>query len=261
MDKGNSYNEIYTEPILGYRVSLASKERCVGKILSWLEKSGESKYFVCANPHSLIIAGNDRVFHNAIFAADLVIPDGIGVVLVSRLLGGNIRQRITGSDIFFEVSKILNERKNIGYFFLGSTQETLAKIKEKLARDFPNIRYAGGYSPPFKEEFDEEEDLQIIKAIDQARPEVLWVGMTAPKQEKWIYRNLSKINVKFIGAVGAVFDFYTGNVKRPNLIFQKAGLEWLPRFIRQPKRLWRRNLVSTPRFLFRVARDRLLIQW
>ena len=95
-------------------------------------------------------------------------------------------------------------------------------------------------------------------AINEARPDVLWVGMTAPKQEKWIYENRSGLDVKFIGPIGAVFDFYAGSVKRSHPLFQRMGLEWLPRLIRQPRRLWRRNFISNPSFLLRVALQKFM---
>ena len=96
----------------------------------------------------------------------------------------------------------------------------------------------------------------MIEAVTRVAPDVLWVGMTAPKQEKWIYNNKEKLNVKFIAAVGAVFDFYTGNVKRSHPWFQRLGLEWLPRLLRQPGRLWNRTLISAPGFLYRIMLQR-----
>jgi N-acetylglucosaminyldiphosphoundecaprenol N-acetyl-beta-D-mannosaminyltransferase len=154
------------------------------------------------------------------------------------------------------LSAALNKEKGRRYFFLGSTEKNLIKIKEKMNEDYPNITVAGTYSPPFKPEFSEEENQLMIDAIIRARPDVLWVGMTAPKQEKWIFQNKDKLNVKFIGAIGAVFDFYSGNVKRSHPFFQKLGLEWLPRLLRQPRRLWRRNFISNPLFLLRVMQER-----
>jgi N-acetylglucosaminyldiphosphoundecaprenol N-acetyl-beta-D-mannosaminyltransferase len=107
-------------------------------------------------------------------------------------------------------------------------------------------------SPPFKDEFDEADDAAMIAAVNAARPDVLWVGMTAPKQEKWIYRNHDRLDVPFTGAIGAAFDFYAGTKKRAPQWVGQMGLEWLPRLVREPRRLWRRNLVSTPKFLYKV---------
>lgn len=245
-----------TENILGYPMTTLSKSDCIYRIVHWIEIGSQGKYFVCANPHSLEVAGIDPVFDEAIRSADLIVPDGIGIVIASKILGGAIQDRVTGSDIFLGLSDRLNEKNGFSFFFLGSTEETLSKIRQKMSEDYPNITVAGTYSPPFRNEFVEEENLAMIGAINRVQPDVLWVGMTAPKQEKWIYRNKNKLDVKLIGPIGAVFDFYTGNAKRSSPFFQKMGLEWLPRFLREPRRLWRRDLVSNPRFLLRVICQR-----
>ena len=246
-----------SESILGFPVATKSLQECISDICTLLRTDRKSQYFVCANPHSLEVARTDRLFFEALHNAEFIIPDGIGVVLASKILGGSIRDRITGMDIFLGLSAVLNRESRFSYFFLGSTEQNLEKIKERLGKEFPGIKVSGTYSPPFKPEFSEKENQAIIAAINEAKPDVLWVGMTAPKQEKWIYQNKDRLDVKFVGAIGAVFDFYTGNVKRSHPIFQKMGLEWLPRLLRQPRRLWRRNFVSNPRFLLRVFKQRL----
>ena len=121
-----------------------------------------------------------------------------------------------------------------------------------MSEKYPQIQHIKTYSPPFKDTFDETENQQMINAVNDFKPDVLWVGMTAPKQEKWIFQNKEKLDVKFIGAVGAVFDFFVDNVKRSHPFFLSTGLEWLPRLIQEPKRLWRRNFISAPKFFFRV---------
>ncbi len=242
--------------MLGYRISTRSKEDCIYKIIRWLEDGEERKYFVCANPHTLQVAKKDPVLYEAIKNADLVTPDGFGIVIASKILGGTIKNRVTGSDIFWRLNHMLNQKKGFSVFFLGSTEETLRKIREKMSLEYPGIRIAGMYSPPFKHQFSDEDNRRMIEAVNNAQPDVLWVGMTAPKQEKWIYENRNKLNVKFIGAIGAVFDFYSGNVKRSHPFFQELGLEWLPRLLRQPRRLWRRNFVSSPSFLLRVIKEK-----
>lgn len=242
------------EMILGYPVSNESIEGCLEQITDWLDSDVRCRFFACANPHSLIVAGGDPDFREALINAHLLTADGVGILYASRILGGNIRQRVTGCDVFYGLNNRLNFSRNscYSYFFLGSTDETLDKIQAFFSRDYPNIRFAGSYSPPFKPDFNSEDNRKMIASINAAKPDVLWVGMTAPKQEKWIYQNRDKLDVKFIGAIGAVFDFYVGNVKRSSPIFQKMGLEWLPRFIQEPRRLWRRNFISNPKFMYRV---------
>jgi N-acetylglucosaminyldiphosphoundecaprenol N-acetyl-beta-D-mannosaminyltransferase len=249
-------NEI--EKILGYPVSTSDCADCLAAIVRSIKTGEKGKYFVCANPHSLEVARRDPAFDLAIRNADLVVPDGIGIVLASKILGGGIRRRITGMDIFLGLSNELDRDGGYSCFFLGSVPENLDRIREKMGRDFPNIRVAGTYSPPFSPVFSDEDSRLMINAVNEARPDVLWVGMTAPKQEKWIHKNRTELDVGFIGAIGAVFDFYSGDVKRSHPVFQRMGLEWLPRLIRQPRRLWRRNFVSNPSFLFRVISQKFM---
>jgi len=216
------------------------------------------RWLACANPHSLEVARGDAAFAAALHAADILVPDGVGMVLASRILGGRIRARVTGSDIFLGLNAALSARGGTSCFFLGSTDENLAAIREKMAADFPGVRVAGVYSPPFRDEFTAEDDAAMAAAVNAAAPDVLWVGMTAPKQEKWLHRNLARLEtVRFAAAVGAVFDFYTGRVKRSHPAFRRLGLEWLPRLLRQPRRLWRRNFVSNPAFMIRVVLERM----
>lgn len=211
-------------------------------------------FMACLNPHSFIVSQKDDLFHKALLSADLLFPDGIGIVAASKLLGGSIQKRITGSDIFQTVNLLMNKSHG-SVFFLGSTEDNLSAIRVKMAQLYPNISVAGTYSPPFKEKFTEQDNRSMIQAVNRKNPDVLWVAMTAPKQEKWIYQNIDSLDVHLIGAVGAVFDFFVGNVKRSHPAFQKLGLEWLPRLLRQPKRLWKRNLISSPLFMHHILRN------
>ena len=186
------------EVMLGYDITEKPLDGCIKEITLWINASERAKYFVCANPHSLEVARKDAGFDLAIRNADLVVPDGVGIVIASKILGGSIRERVTGMDIFLGLSEALNKETGYSYFFLGSTEQNLIKIKEKMHADFPNITVAGTYSPLFKPEFSEEDNKLMVEAINQAEPDVLWVGMTAPKQEKWIQQNKDRLKVKFI---------------------------------------------------------------
>lgn len=245
------------ETVLGYPVTTLSADECVDEFLLWMLKREGTRFLLCANPHSLVTAREDPEFRDALMGADMVVPDGTGVVMASWLMGGGIKRRVTGSDIFARTSERLDRMKGHRAFFLGSTEETLAKIVHRYKADYPDLGICGVYSPPFKDEFSAEDDELMVSAVNKARPDVLWVGMTAPKQEKWIHRNLSRLDVPFVAAVGAVFDYYAGTVKRPHPWFRKMGLEWLPRLLREPRRLWGRNFVSTPRFVLRVLKEKL----
>lgn len=246
------------ENILGYAVNTHAANACADGIFSSIN-SGNGKgcgWLACLNPHSYAVALDDTQFAVALKDADWLIPDGAGVVMASRMLGGTIKQRVTGTDMFFALHERMNLASGMSVFFLGAAEETLDLMRQRMAKDFPRIRVAGCYSPPFKPVYSSAELDEMISAINVAAPDVLWVGMTAPKQEKWIYENRSRLNVKFAGAIGAVFDFYTGRVKRSPIIFQKLGLEWLPRLVQQPRRLWRRMFVSAPIFVWHTLRAR-----
>ena len=281
MNKGdfNPFNALSksSENILGYKVAAVPPGACADALLEGISAvsggvaggnaaeagavgtgtAAKPLYLACLNPHSVRMAAADPEAEAALKGADILIPDGMGVVLASRILGGGIKERITGSDVFRELSRRLNERGGASYFFLGSTDETLAAIEARLSVEFPDIRFAGAYSPPFAEVFSEEENRAMIEAVNRAAPDVLWVGMTAPKQEKWIHQNRDKLSVKFIGAVGAVFDFYAGNVQRSHPWFLEHGLEWLPRLFQEPRRLWRRTFISAPIFFWHVLMQRI----
>lgn len=250
----------FVENIAGYFLTTMPESSCVSEIVEGIKIGKNQKscrWLACFNPHSFVVATNDPFFSQALHRADWLIPDGIGIVYASKLLGGKIRQRVTGSDIFQGVLTELNDCGGFSVFFLGSTPQILETICQRMALDYPNIRIVGTYSPPFKDDFSIEEREIMLNVINAVAPDVLWVGMTAPKQEKWLYQNAAQLNVRFAAAVGAVFDFYSGRVKRSHPIFQRMGLEWLPRLLQQPFRLWRRMGISAPIFIWHILRQKI----
>lgn len=211
----------------------------------------------CANPHSLVVARNDPDFLVALSSAGFLIPDGAGIVAASKFLGGKIFTRITGFDLFTGLARRWNGTGGRSFFFLGSSEEVLNKIRVRMSREYPGITISGTYSPPFSERLTEDENDRIIKAVNDAKPTALWVGMTAPKQEKWIHDHRGRLNVPFAAAIGAAFDYFAGTRERASASMQSAGLEWLPRLIREPRRMWKRNFVSTPVFLYYIIRQKI----
>lgn len=209
------------------------------------------RIIACLNPHSYVIARSNRQFRQALTSADWLLPDGSGVVFAARWLGLSLKQRVTGPDIFAAVMHRLNASGG-SVFFLGSTNDVLSKIVDRLANEFPNVVVAGTLSPPYKEKFSESENKAMLSAINSVRPDVLWVGMTAPKQEVWLSEHHSALDVGVAGAIGAAFDFFAGTVKRSPIVFRNAGLEWLPRLVQEPRRLWRRMFVSAPIFIYDI---------
>jgi N-acetylglucosaminyldiphosphoundecaprenol N-acetyl-beta-D-mannosaminyltransferase len=214
-------------------------------------------YAACLNPHSYCQAQADSSFRLALNEATWLLPDGIGVVIASKVLGGSISKRITGWDLFTALSSKINVLTGFKVFLLGSSAEVLDLMVKRFAQEYPNIQIVGVLSPPYKDSFSEDEKQNMVKAINLAQPDILWVAMTAPKQEKWIFEMRDELEVPFAAAVGAVFDFYSGKIHRPNRTFQKLGLEWLRRLLNEPKRLHHRMTVSAPKFVYSVLKARI----
>lgn len=205
------------------------------------------------NAHSYDRALKDPLFAEALVNGDALLPDGISIVRACKWIRAKSRpkERIAGWDLFiFEMDR-LNE-KGGKCFFMGSSENVLSRIRKRVAVDYPNIRVET-YSPPYKPVFMDEDNQAIIEAVNKADPDLLWIGMTAPKQEKWTYAHWSELDVHcHVGTIGAVFDFFAGTAKRAPLWWQRHGLEWLYRLIREPHRMWKRYIIGNALFLWNV---------
>jgi len=207
------------------------------------------------NQYSYCIAEKDPQFKEALKGSDILLPDGVAMVLAVRLLTSYRTKKIAGADLHqFFLEKCNAEKKTC--FYLGSSSKTLTKIQKRLQREYPQLN-VGFYSPPYKQRFTEEDSLKMVEAINVFKPDILFVGMTAPKQEKWAYMFRNEVNAKIICSIGAVFDFYAGTVRRPGKFWIKIGLEWLLRLVKEPKRLWRRYLYYGPFFLFLILKEKV----
>ncbi len=245
------------QSLLGYDVDSGSLGEIVAAIVDSLTGVRSRRVLACFNPHSYVVALKDHEFASALRASDWLLPDGIGVVLASWVLRGTIRDRVSGPDVFAALHDRVNRLQDVRVFFMGTSAETLERIRRRMEVEFPHVRIAGTYSPPFKANYSEGESRDMIEAVNASGADVLWVGLTAPKQEKWIHEHKNRLNVRFIGAVGAAFDFYAGTVKSPPSFFRRNGLLWLVRLVQEPRRLWRRTFVSAPVFVWHVLRERL----
>ena len=208
------------------------------------------------NAHSYNTALKDSLFAEALTKGDVLIPDGASVVMACRWLKAKSQptERIAGWDLFVHEMDRLN-RKGGTCFFMGSSEKVLELIRKRAAVDYPNIKVET-YSPPYKPEFSEEDNKGIIEAINKANPDLLWVGMTAPKQEKWTYTHWKELDIHcHVGTIGAVFDFFAGTVERAPLWWQEHGLEWLYRLLKEPKRMWRRYIIGNTLFLKNVIKE------
>lgn len=244
------------------------------------------------NAHSYNTARKDELFAEALTNGDVLIPDGVSIVKACRWIKAKSqpKERIAGWDLFsFEMENL--ERKQCGMLnvecgannssldnsqsaladnpkfkiqnsefrspqrtvmFMGSSQKVLDLIVKRAAKVYPHLKVVT-YSPPYKPEFSEEDNKAIIDAINAADPDLLWIGMTAPKQEKWTYSHWNELNIHcHVGTIGAVFDFFAGTVERAPVWWQRHGLEWLYRLLKEPKRMWRRYIIGNTLFLFNI---------
>lgn len=244
------------------------------------------------NAHSYNTARKDRLFAEALTNGDVLIPDGVSIVKACRWIKAKSqpKERIAGWDLFsFEMENL--ERKQCGMLnvecgannssldnsqsaladnpkfkiqnsefrspqrtvmFMGSSEKVLDLIVKRAAKVYPHLKIVT-YSPPYKPEFSEEDNKAIIDAINAADPDLLWIGMTAPKQEKWTFSHWNELNIHcHVGTIGAVFDFFAGTVERAPVWWQRHGLEWLYRLLKEPKRMWRRYIIGNALFLFNV---------
>ena len=228
------------------------------------------------NAHSYNTALKDDLFAEALTKGDVLIPDGASIVKACRWLKAKTQptERIAGWDLFVHEMEKINGNGNFNdndndngngkdcterkgrVMFMGSSEKVLALIKERAAKDYPNIEVLT-YSPPYKPVFTEEDNRAIIEAINKADPDLLWIGMTAPKQEKWTYEHWSELDIHcHVGTIGAVFDFYAGTVKRAPIWWQDHGLEWLYRLLKEPRRMWRRYIIGNTLFLWNISKEK-----
>lgn len=215
------------------------------------------------NAHSYNTAQTDDLFAEALQKGDVLIPDGASIVKACRWLNAKSQptERCAGWDLFaFEMNRLENEAKDSDsrkkVMFMGSSEKVLDLIRQHAAIDYPNLDVVT-YSPPYKPDFSDEDNRAIIQAINEENPDLLWIGMTAPKQEKWTYSHWNELNIHcHVGTIGAVFDFYAGTIERAPLWWQNHGLEWLYRLIKEPRRMWRRYLIGNTLFLWNIAKER-----
>lgn len=207
------------------------------------------------NAHCYNVARTDPVYNEALINCDVLIPDGVSVIWAMRWISGIKLQKISGTDLFYYEMERL-QKMDGKCFFLGSSHATLSKITERVSREFPRIKVQT-YSPPYKPDFLPEENTLMKEFINAFKPDVLFIGMTAPKQEKWAYQHFKQLEVGHVCCIGAVFDFYAGTVERAPEWMIKAGLEWFYRLIQEPRRMWKRYLIGNTKFLWYLVQEKI----
>ena len=242
--------------ILKTRINVTNMEDTVSYIRTELDRLRGS-YICVSNVHTTVMSYENEPYRNIQNNAAMALPDGAPLSIYSKKQGFTDAQRVTGPDLMLEMLKATNkENKPLRHFFYGSEQQTLDAMRRRIEDGYPNAMIAGMYSPPFRE-LSEDEDERITAQINEAMPDILWVGLGAPKQEEFMYRHKGRINAVMIG-VGAGFDYLAGNIKRAPKLMQKLSLEWFYRFMQDPKRLWKRYVTTNIKFIKYINQEKKL---
>jgi N-acetylglucosaminyldiphosphoundecaprenol N-acetyl-beta-D-mannosaminyltransferase len=239
--------------VLGAEIDPLAPKAAQDRILSWGRKR-ESRYVVLANAHVVVSASQDAAFGQVVNGADMATPDGAPVAWMVRKLGYPAQPRVSGPDLTWELLKRCADGSLPVYFF-GSSRETLDALASRITAAFPDLLVAGFEAPPFRA-MTEAEDTEAVDRINGSGAGLVFVGLGCPKQEHWMAAHRGRINAVMLG-VGAAFDFHAGTVSRAPAWMRDHGLEWLHRLWSEPRRLWKRYLVTNTLFVLGAARQLL----
>lgn len=240
-----------TWPVLGTRIDAISPVQARQRIAAWAARR-ESRVVCICNVHSVVTASDDRAFHAALASADLATPDGAPVAWMLRRLGARGQARVSGPDLMCDYMADAAAR-NEAVFLYGSSGATLQKLQQRLREDWPGLRIAGAISPPYRT-LSAAEDEADVRAINASGAHTVWVSLGCPKQELWMAAHRGRVQAVMLG-VGAAFDFHAGTLTRAPAWMRHSGLEWLHRLFSEPRRLWRRYLVTNTLFVLGALRQ------
>lgn len=238
--------------ILGVEVSTVDMADALSEISGWIDR-GDRRYVCVTGVHGVMESQTDsdlRAIHNA---SGLTVPDGMPLVWMGRMAGAPDMERVCGPDLTLELCELAAERGWKSYFY-GGADGVPEKLAEQLRARYPGLKVVGAYSPPFRP-LEAGEIEEVADRINRAQPDIVWVGLSTPKQELWMAEFRDRLDAAVLIGVGAVFDLYAGGARRAPGWMQRSGTEWIYRLFKEPKRLWRRYLTNNPRFVLSVLRS------
>jgi N-acetylglucosaminyldiphosphoundecaprenol N-acetyl-beta-D-mannosaminyltransferase len=235
--------------VLGVGVSAINLDMALARITQAVEKK-EKGYVCVTGVHGVSEAQTDPEFRQILNRAFLCTPDGMPLVWVGRLQGQKHMGRVYGPDLMLAVLA-LSEQTGWRHFFYGGADGTAETLREKLVERFPKLQIAGTYQPPFRP-LNAEEQATLTATVRATRPDVIWVGLSTPKQERFMAEYLPKLDVTLMFGVGAAFDFLAGKIRQAPRWMQRSGLEWFFRLCSEPRRLWKRYFKNNPLFIARI---------
>ncbi|HQR94649.1 MAG TPA: WecB/TagA/CpsF family glycosyltransferase [Sediminibacterium sp.] len=241
----------------GIGISDITLEETMDLFDAWIEQKQKKR--ICVTPVNCVVWANKNESLQQLYnTADLTLCDGVPLIWASKFLGQEkLRGRVTGLDLLPQYIERCYQR-NFSMFFLGAAEGVAQRFKEQLEEKYPGIQVVGVYSPPYANEFSGEENQKMIDIINAANPDILWVSLTAPKQDYWIQQNYPQLNSSINIGIGAALDVAVGKFNRAPIWMQKSGLEWFYRFIKEPKRLFRRYFIEAPTFIPIIIKQKIL---
>jgi len=239
--------------VVGLQVNVCNHDSAIRCVADLVER-GRGGYVCFSTVHMTMESFDNPEYAAKVNAADLIIPDGMPLVWMQKLQGEGQAARVRANDLMIMLCAYAEEN-DLTVGFYGGKQSVIDAILERAKRDFPKLKIVYAFSPPFRS-LTEEEDAAITSEINRSKPDILFMGLGCPKQEKWMSAHKDKLTAVMLG-VGASFDFFAGNVRESPEWLGRLGLEWLFRLAQEPRRLWKRYLILNPRFV-RLATLQLL---
>lgn len=240
--------------VLGVGISAINMASALGHIEHWI-RARQRQYVCITGVHGVMESQRDAELRRIHNAAGLVTPDGMPMVWLLWAGGYRAAERVYGPDLMAAVLE-LSVARGYRHFFYGASETTLARLEAKLRDRFPGLRIVGSHSPPFRP-LTPSEDAAVVEMINAARPDVVWVGLSTPKQERWMAEHRDRLEAPVLVGVGAALDFHAGVLRQAPRFMQRSGIEWLFRLAMEPRRLWRRYLRNNPAFLLCISGQKL----
>jgi len=235
--------------VLGVGVSAINMAQALDRIDTWIP-DGDSQYVCITGVHGVMECQRDTALRDIHNAAGMVTPDGMPLVWFSKLKGRKWVERVYGPDLMLACCEH-SLSKNYRHYLYGGAEGVPERLASRLSERFPGLSIVGTYSPPFRAATREEDD-QIVQQINACDPDIVWVGLSTPKQERWMHEHVGRLTAAVLIGVGAAFDFHAGLKPQAPRWLQRSGFEWLFRLATEPRRLWQRYLVNNPLFIAKI---------
>lgn len=244
--------------VLGVRVDEVQIDDAIAYSEAWINQQERCHYIAVTGMHGVMEARDDPAFKDILNSADLVVPDGMPLVWLGRLRGFTLPRRVYGPEFMWNFCK-QTAPKGYRHFFYGGQPGVPERLAELFRQKFCGLQVAGAYSPPFHA-LSPQEDEEVVAMINRAAADVLWVGLSTPKQERWMHEHRMRLKVPVVVGVGAAFDIHSGMKRQAPVFMREHGLEWLFRLFQEPRRLWKRYLVHGSEFTVCLALETLRLK-